>query len=155
MENVTTRYFKTLPVLTGATGNATLKDDHFNLNITSGQAALESGATLSLASGRFEASDLLSKEVPGLFTFDIRGPLENMIAFARHPALNVITADMEEADRLRGDAQAILDLKLPLIKDVPKERVKATTTIVISNAAMSNAMPGVDISDGNFKVQST
>ncbi len=85
MQDVTTRYFKNLPVLTGASGNAQLKDDHFVLEINGGQAALDSGETLSLANGHFEATDLLSKEVPGSFRFDIRGPLENMIAFARHP----------------------------------------------------------------------
>ena len=152
MENVTTRYFKNLPVLTGAAGSATLKDDHFELQINSGQAALDTGETLSLASGHFTATDLLTKEVPGVFTFDIRGPLENMIAFARHPDLNVITPDMEIADRMRGDAQAVLDLQLPLIKDVPKERVKAVTSIAISNATLQNAMPGIDITEGDFKV---
>ncbi|MBL8790980.1 MAG: hypothetical protein JNM45_10805 [Rhizobiales bacterium] len=152
MENVTTHYFKTLPVLTGAAGYAKLKDDHFELNITSGQAALDTGATLRLEAGHFDATDLLSKEVPGSFRFDIRGPLENVIAFARHPDLNVITPDMDEAGRMRGNAQAIVELRLPLIKDVPKERVKATTSIAISNATYDNAMPGINLTEGQFNV---
>ncbi len=32
----------------------------------------------------------------------MRGPLENMLAFAAHPDLNIITKDVEEAKRMKG-----------------------------------------------------
>lgn len=155
MENVTTRYFKNLPVLTGATGNATLKDSNFILDITSGKATSEDGHALSLASGRFEANDLLAKEVPGQFNFDVRGPLDAMMAFARHPDLNLVGKDLSEAQRLKGNGQALIGLSLPLIKNVPKERVKVTTELALTDASMAAAMPGIDITDGAFKVAMT
>ncbi len=152
MANVTTRYFKSLPVLTGAAGSATLKDSNFVLVITSGQAVMEGGQSLKLASGRFEANDLLAKEVPGRFSFDIRGPLDSMMAFARHPDLNLVTKDVEEAQKLKGNGKALIGLNLPLIKNVPKDRVKVTTELTVTDASMSNAMPGIDITEGEFKV---
>jgi hypothetical protein len=152
MEDVTTRYFKSLPVLTGAAGVAALKDSQFKLDIASGKATLEDGHSLSLASGHFEASDLLAKEVPGRFSFDVRGPLEDMMAFARHPDLNLVTKDVGEAQRLKGNGKALIGLSLPLIKNVPKERVKVTTELSISDASLKDAMPGIDITDGDFKV---
>ncbi len=152
MQDVTTHYFKNLPVITGAAGSAQLKDSNFVLDITAGKAALDTGETLSLAKGRFEANDLLAKEVPGEFKFDVRGPLENMLAFARHPDLNIITKDVEEAKRMKGDGRALIGLSLPLIKNVPKDRVKVTTEVSISDASMTDAMPGIDITNGEFKI---
>ncbi|NMD08552.1 MAG: hypothetical protein GYA66_11305, partial [Phyllobacteriaceae bacterium] len=152
MENVKTRYFKSLPELSGAAGKAQLKDSTFVLDITSGSATLEEGKTLQLASGRFEANDLLAKEVPGQFNFDIRGPLDSMMAFAAHPDLNLAPKDVSNAPNLKGTVKALVGLKLPLIKNVPKELVKVTTELSVSNASLVAAMPGVDITDGEFKV---
>ncbi len=59
---------------------------------------------------------------------------------------------MEIADRMKGDGQAVVELQLPMIKDVPKERVKTVTSIAISNASLPNAMQGIDITEGDFKV---
>ncbi len=155
MENVTTRYFKGLPELRGAAGVAKLKDDTFVLDITSGEASLDEGKTLKLAKGRFEAKDLLSKEVPGTFSFDIRGSLDNMMAFAAHPDLNLVTKDMGNAPHIKGTVKALVGLSLPLIKGVPKDRVKITTDLSISDASLSAAMPGIDITEGEFKVAMT
>ena len=152
MADVTTRYFKSLPVLRNANGAARLQGGVFSLDITSGSASLEDGKTLQLSKGRFEATDLLSMEVPGAFSFDIRGDVENMLAFAAHPDLNLAPKDLETAPRLKGTAQALIKLNFPMIKNVPKERLKISTELSISDARLAGAMPGVDISDGTFKI---
>lgn len=152
MADVKTRYFKSLPELTGANGTAQLKDSRFVLDITSGSATMEEGKAVQLASGRFEASDLLAKEVPGQFSFDIRGPLDSMMAFAAHPDLNLAPPDLGNAPRLKGTVKALIGLTLPLIKNVPKDRVTVTTELSVSDAGLEAAMPGIDITEGEFKV---
>ena len=155
MENVTTRYFKTLPVLTGATGNATLKDDHFELehHFRSGDAG-EWHDPEPRQAAALRPRDLLAKEVPGQFTFDIRGPLDNMMAFAPIRLELVTDGHGKTPTACKATVKALVDLNLPLIKDVPKERVKVTTELSITNASLSNAMPGVDISEWHIQGRS-
>ena len=76
VKEVNSRYFKTLPLLRQASGEAVLKDGIFKLTIDKGGIQLPSGASLSLASGQFEARELLAEAVPGVFAFDVRGNVD-------------------------------------------------------------------------------
>jgi Protein of unknown function/AsmA-like C-terminal region len=152
MSDVTTKYFKTLPVLKGTSGSATLADGTFSLSIAGGSASLEDGKSLRLAKGSFVAGDLLAREVQGDFVFDIEGPVHSMLAFAAHPDLNLAPKDLGATLDIKGTAQARVGLSFPLIKGVPKDRVKVTTELAIANAGIPAAMPGVDITEGELRV---
>ena len=152
MRDVKTRYFKNLPELQGASGNAVLKDGKFGLNIEKGSVSLPSGGKLGLASGRFEASDLLAEEVPGSFRFDIQGSVAALIEFASLPDINIVGDEIKQLPKIEGQARAIVGLKLPLIKNVPKSRVTITQEVSLSDAAVGNILPGVDMTEGDFAI---
>jgi len=152
MQNVTTTYFKSLPPLQKARGSAHLKGSTFELTLDDGQATLETGETVKLVKGQFIATPLLQREVPGEFSFDIAGSVEDMMAFAAHPDLNMAPADAGSAAKLGGTAKAHIELGLPLIKNPPRERVQISTKVNISDAKLANAMPGINLTDGEFGV---
>lgn len=152
---VQSKYFKSLPVLREATGQARLTDDKFELLITGGYALLPSGEKAMLASGQFNASDLLSQAVPGKFTFDIRGSVPALLEYASLPDLNLTGTDANALPKLSGSAQAVIGLELPLIKNVPRSSVKVTTDVKFVDAALPAVMPGIDLSEGQFKVAIT
>jgi hypothetical protein len=152
VRDVVSHYFKSLPDLQGASGSASLKDGRFGLDIDKGFVLLPSGNRLSLAQGRFDAEDLLAVAVPGTFRFDIQGRIPEMLEFASLPDLNLIKEDMSKLPKLNGQARALIGLKLPMIKDVPRERVTVTQDVSISDASVANVLPGVDLSDGNFEI---
>ena len=153
MRDVNTRYFKSLPNLQGASGNAELRAGAFNLAIDKGYVTLPSGNRLGLAEGSFGASNLLSGEVPGTFRFDIQGGVPELLEFAALPDLNLIKDDLSKLPRIEGKARAIVGLKLPLIKNVPKERVVITQEVSLSDASVANILPGVDLTEGKFAIE--
>jgi hypothetical protein len=152
LDGVQSKYFKSLPVLKQAGGNAHLKDGAFTLTIDDGHVDLPSGAVAQLASGRFNATDLLSQAVPGKFLFDVRGSIPALLEFASQPDLDIAGANLDALPKLSGKAQALVGLELPLIKNVPRSNVKLTTDVKVTEVAMAGIMPGVDLSGGNFEV---
>jgi hypothetical protein len=153
MRDVQTRYFKSLPLLQNASGNAVLKGGAFDMVIDKGFVTLPSGNKLNLAQGNFGARDLLSGAVPGTFKFDIAGNISELLEFASLPDLNLIKDDLTKLPPLQGKARAVVGLKLPMIKDVPRERVTITQEVSLSEAAVKNILPGVDLTDGAFAIE--
>lgn len=152
MRNVTTRYFKSLPVLQGATGKAALRAGSFGLDIDKGFVTLPSGRSLGLAQGRFDATDLLSGAVPGVFRFDIQGGVQELLEYASLPDLNLIKDDLSKLPRIDGKARAIVGLKLPLIKDVPRDRVTITQEVSLRDVSAKNILPAIDLTEGEFAI---
>jgi Protein of unknown function/AsmA-like C-terminal region len=152
MRDVRTRYFKSLPELQGASGNAELKNGQFGLNIDNGYVVLPSGRKLGLAQGRFDAQDLLAVAVPGRFRFDIQGGVKELLEFASQPDLNLVKDDFSKLPPIDGRARAVVNLSLPLIKNVPREQVTVTQDISLTNASLPNVLPGVDLTEGIFSI---
>jgi hypothetical protein len=152
MRDVETHYFKSLPNLKQASGSASLQDEAFNLRIDSGFAALPSGNRLNLQSGTFEARQLMDDEVFGVFAFDVKAPVPAMLEYAGLPDLNMADADIKKLPKLSGTAQAKIGLRFPMIKDVPRTRVTLTTAVSLVGASISDVVPGIDLTDGDFLV---
>ena len=152
LRDVTAHYFKNLPVLTNASGEGRQHDNDFQLDISTGQSSLGTGQTLKLNNGSFVAKDVLQGEVQGIFAFDLSAPIDTMLAFASHPDVNLIKANIDEFPNLQGEAHATIGLNFPLIKDVPKDRFDISTDVRMSNVAVGNILPGVDLTDGEFNV---
>jgi hypothetical protein len=153
LKDVTTHYFKSLPVLTKASGHAHLSDNAFTLDIDGGEAALESGEVVKLISGSFEATDLLADEVLGSFVFNLESPITAMLALASHPDVKIVKPDpAEPLPKAKGTARVKLGIKMPLIKDVPKERVDLTTELSVKDVEVNDLAPGIDLSNGDFAI---
>lgn len=152
MRDVSTHYFKNLPLLEHASAEAHQKDNDFDLSITEGQSVLGSGKIVTLKKGSFGAHNLLMEEVPGTVTAELSAPITAMLELASLPDLNLIKSDFKTMPKLAGTANASLDLKFPLIKDVPKSRLQMTTDVSISGASVDEILPGVNLTDGELAV---
>jgi Protein of unknown function len=155
LQNVSTHYFKNMPLLENGEGEAHQHDNNFELTVTAGQSQLESGRTVKVNKGSFTAHDLLLDVVQGTFAFDLVGPIDAMVELASEPDLKLIKTDLSKFPKVQGTVHAAIGLQFPLIKDVPKERVQISTDIAISNAALPDVLPGVDLTDGELKVDVT
>jgi Protein of unknown function/AsmA-like C-terminal region len=155
LENVSTHYFKSMPLLTNATGTATQNDNDFLLTVNSGQTELDSGRLVNLENGSFAVNGMLSEETQGLFKFNISSPVDAMIDLASQPDLNLVKTDFAKFPKVAGTAKVAIDLQIPLIKNIPKERVQLTTDIKIENAAIAKILPGIDLTEGALKIDLT
>ena len=152
LKNVVTRYFKSLPLLEGASGKASLNKGVFDLAIDGGFASMPSGNKVALAAGSFRATDLLAEAVPGVFEFDLRAGISELMEFASLPDLKLFDRSKVNLPDIQGQARAVVGLKLPLIKNVPRDRVTITQEISLTNAGVKAIVPGVDLTEGDFAI---
>ncbi|MDE2383282.1 MAG: hypothetical protein KGO53_01580 [Alphaproteobacteria bacterium] len=156
LANVTTHYFKSLPNLQNGAGQAHLQDNSFNLDIDTGFATLDSGETIKLVSGSFEANDLQAPIIQGLFKFELEAPVPAMLAVATNPDLKMFKPDaLANVPKATGLGHVKLELQMPLVKDPPKEEVQLKTDLNASNVEIAGLAPGVDLTEGNFNINVT
>jgi hypothetical protein len=153
MESVQSRYFKGLPILQQASGEARLKDDVFSLQIDKGFVLTDSGSRVTVDKGTFSATELLSGASPGTFSFDVSGPVPSLLDYASHPDLKLATGEIDKFPKIGGKAEVNVGLKFPLIKGVPRSEVRITTEVKLIDAELKSIMQGVDLTDGDFTVQ--
>jgi Protein of unknown function/AsmA-like C-terminal region len=150
--DVDSNYFKTLPTLMGASGKAHLRGDSFDLTIDQGKVTLPSQGVVQVIDTTFSATSLLLEEVPGILKINLAASAPVLLELATQPSLDLIKKAGFAAPSLNGQATAVIDLALPLIKDVPRERVTASANVKITGASISQVVPNVDFSDGTISV---
>jgi Protein of unknown function/AsmA-like C-terminal region len=155
LDNVTTHYFKDMPVIVKAKGVAKQQDNNFDLLVAAGETTLESGRTVMLEKGSFAVHDIMQEEVQGVFAFDLEAPVDAMVDLASQPDLNMVKTDLSKFPKVNGTAKVAIDLQFPLIKNVPKDRVQLVTKIAVTNASIPKILAGIDLTDGDLKVELT
>jgi hypothetical protein len=149
---VTTTYVTGLPPLTEATASGTLIDNDFRLEVDSADVEMPSGLTAKLNKSAMLAQDILATETMGHFALDVEASTGAIMEYLSNPVLNVIRHSGFDTSKLSGDAKVKVDLTLPLIKDVPDDRVVVKAEAAIANTALKDALPGMDLTGGDVAV---
>ena len=68
------------------------------------------------------------------------------------PDLNLIKNAGFAAPKLNGQAEARIDINLPLIKDVPRDRVDSKAVIRVTDASIKQVISNVDLSEGTLLI---
>lgn len=148
VDGVTTNYLHDLPPLVNASGEARLVDNDFVLSVSEADVELPSGRKGKLAKSSMTAKDILAVETMATFDLNVHASAQALIEYLSHPDLNLITNAGFDTSKLSGDTTVNVDLQLPLIADVPKERVVVKAAAKIANAGLKDALPGTDLTDG-------
>ena len=150
MSGVTTGYFKDLPPLHDAEGDARLKDNDFTLSVSGGTIDLPSGKHGTISNGTMAARDILAAETVGEFNFDAAAAAQTLIEYINLPALNIVRNTGFDTSKLGGNATVSVALAVPLFKDAPRDKVKMQASARITGASLKDAIPKIDISDGDL-----
>lgn len=152
IEGVTTGYFKNLPPLVNASGEARLVDNDFSLRLDGADVVLPSGAKGRLAAGTMLARNILAVETVAEFDLDVVAAAQPLIEFLDQPDLNLIRHTGLDTTKLEGDATMKVKLSFPMIKNLPRERLQVNIAAKLMNASLKDALPGIDISEGKIDV---
>ena len=156
LTGVNTHYFKSLPNLQDGAGTGHLQDNSFTLNIDSGSATLDSGENIQLNKGTFIANDLQAEVIRGQFNLDLEAPISAMVKVAANPDVKMIKPENAVSlPKAVGMGHVKLELEMPFVKDPPKEQVVVKTEVTVSNVAMPDLAPGLDLTNGNFNITVT
>ena len=150
MEGVSSGYFKNLPPLQNASGEAHLVDNDFSLRIDGADVVLPSGAQGRLSAGTMLAKDILAVETMADFDLEIAAGAQPLIEYLGLPDLNLIRHTGLDTTKLQGDARMKVMLTFPMIKPLPPERVQVSATARLSDATLKDALPGIDITEGKI-----
>ncbi len=152
MAEVTSTYFKSLPPLIAASGRARLRGDSFDLVIEDGKAILPSGGTIQVRPTTFRAEKFLTEAVPGVFELNLASSAAELMELASQPDLNLTRNAAFLPSDIGGQAEAKIDINLPLIRGVTREQIQTKAEIKVSNASVKQVIPKVDLSEGELLV---
>ncbi|WP_421695339.1 DUF3971 domain-containing protein [Aestuariivirga sp.] len=150
MKDVTSGYFKDLPPLIDASGEAKLEDNVFTLTVNGADVVMPSGSKGRLAAGTMVARDILALETVADFDLDVDAAAQPLIEYLDQPALNLIRHTGLDTTKLQGQAKMKVKLSFPMIKDLPKERILVNVAAKLVDASLKDALPGIDISEGKI-----
>ncbi|MCA3562706.1 MAG: hypothetical protein IOC82_17005 [Aestuariivirga sp.] len=150
MEGVSSGYFRKLPPLQNAAGEANLADNEFSLKIEGADIVLPSGAKGRLASGAMFVRDILAAETMSDFDLDIAAGAQALIEYLDQPDLGLIRHTGIDTSKLEGDATMKVHLAFPMIKPLPPGRIEVKAAAKLKNAALRDALPGFDVTEGKI-----
>ena len=150
MKDVNTGYFKDLPPLIGASGEAKLIDNNFSLTMDGADVVLPSGLKGRLVSGTMLATDILAVETMADFNLNIEAGAQAVLEYMDLPALNLLHHTGLDPSKLSGAAKLKVNISFPMIKPLPKERIDVKIAGTLSDAAVKGALPDIDITNGQI-----
>ncbi len=153
MASVATSYFKNLPPLHDAIGEARFKGNHFSLTVASAAVTLPSGKPVKLELGTMDAPDVLAIQSPAVFTFQASTSAQGLLEYLDLPDLAVMKNAKIDSAKVGGDAKVAVTLKLPLIKDAPRHLVSVAAEAKLTDASLLGALPKIDITAGQFDIK--
>ncbi len=152
LSDVTTSYFRNLPVISAASGTASLEDNRFAIRLERGEIETQPGRRIALTGGTMTVTDLLKPVSPAEFHILAEAEVPAVFEYMNAPDLNLLKTAGFDVGRLSGSASIDLTLAMPFMKDMPRERVKVSATAKVADASLKQAAEGIDISDGNIAV---
>jgi hypothetical protein len=152
MQDVTTGYFKDLPPLQHASGSAQQRDNDFAVKVDQASIALPSGGKMTVDLGSMVAKDLLAEETQATFNFKTASNVQALLEYLNLPALGLIASSGVDTSKIGGDAALSVSLSIPLIKDIPPDRVIIDGAAKLSNTSLKGALDKVDITNGTFEI---
>jgi len=150
LEGVTSSYFKNLPPLENAMGELTLSGNDFALKVASATVTLPSGKSIALSQGSMEVDDVLGAETQSVIAFDTRSSVQALIEYLNLPDVGMLGDTGIDVTKLGGDATMNVTLKMPLIKNIPRERLSVAASAHLLGASLRGALRNIDITDGDL-----
>jgi hypothetical protein len=139
-DNVTVDYLPPLPPVRGAGAVATLGRDAVTFDITSGTAA---GVAIDRATVTLAGLD--SPTSSALIEVAARGPVSRVLEIIDSPPLQYAQAVGIDPAGTAGDADVRLSVSLPLVADLPIDRVGIYAEANLSDVRLANVVLGRDI----------
>ena len=109
------RFLKTMPLITGAAGHASLSAGRFVVTATKGQVVADEGGAIDVAGTSFIIPDVtIKKAAPGVVRLIGQGPVTAVLSLLNRPPLQVLKDTPLPVDVADGLAQVTGTLSLPL-----------------------------------------
>lgn len=150
-DDLTIRYFETMPPLTGVDGSASFTARRMDFAVTSGQVGeirLEGGSVVITGIG-IKGRDTTQLKIEA----DVRSTVDQALALIDHPPLG-FASDLGIAPAsASGQATTRLTIGMPLHRELEASEVRVAAVAELSDAGIAGLREGVNLSDGRFHLE--
>ncbi len=155
LSDVTTRYFDDFPVIIGAAGGGTLQGNSFDLSLKSGSVTVPSGKQIEFVSGDMRIDDLVTHGTMAEVNVTTKGPVSGFLELIDLEPLRYVSEAGFDMDRLTGAAEVSMALQLPLLRDIPAERLSVKAKTTIKEVNFTGIADDMEIDGGTVEVEVT
>lgn len=141
--DVDIRFLKTMPPITGASGQANLVKGRLVTTASSGVIVPDEGGPVDVSGTSFIIPDVgIKPRAPGIARVAARGSVTSLMSLLNRPPLRVLRDTALPVDLAQGEVTATGTLALPLAKDVPVEEVEFHLQGQIRDVSSDVLVPG-------------
>jgi hypothetical protein len=155
LDDVSFTTIGTVPMVTGASGNAVLAGSTFGVDIEKGRVVTPLGKTVDVTAGAFAVSNTAQRFPDAQIEIQLEGDAGAMAEIAdSEPVLAMQRRSIDPAT-LSGKSQATVSIKLPLRPGVTPSEVDWRVGLTTTNFASSEPIEGKLIKNGALSMTAT
>ena len=149
---VTLRPVDGLPSIRDADLKAHITGRTANVSIGQGAADTPAGRKLSVSDAVFEIADMAPKPVQAKVRFRIEGPIPAAAEILASDKLSDFSATLVDPNASKGTASAIVNLALPIKRDIARSETSYTVTADLGGFAADRLMMNQKVEASTLKV---
>lgn len=127
-DQATIRYVKTLPRMTDARGHASLSGKRLVVSADAGLVRPPDGGDVNIAGTSFIIPDVTQNPTPGIVQLRTDSSLTAALSLIDQPPLRILEKTGRSVDLAEGRALIEGELRLPLVKSLPVEKIDYAIT---------------------------
>lgn len=145
----------TVPVVTGASGNAVLAGSTFGVDIEKGRVVTPLGKTVDVTAGAFAVSSTAQRFPDAQIEMQLEGDVGAMAEIANSEPMRAMERRSIDPATLSGKAQATVSIKLPLQPGLTPSQLDWRVGLTTSGFASSAPIEGKLIQNGALSMTAT
>lgn len=151
--DATVRAVKTLPMMTNASGQATLAGGRFVVTATEGRITPDAGGPLDVAGTSFIIPDVdVKPATPAVVRITARSSVTTILSLLDRPPLSVLKDTTLPVDMAQGMARVGGTLALPLKPKVPLEEMEFHLSGTVEDVSSDVLVPGYNVAAPRLEV---
>ena len=139
-DNTNIRYMESMPPIKQINGEAKIFKDRINFSIFSGKSK-----NLLIENGNVDLFDLDTATEKAQVVLEINSENTDVVNYLSYSPIN--KKSYEKLKKINGQTKVELDLKFPLLLDLPAERIQYKSSVEIQNGSLSKIFNELDLNN--------
>ena len=147
-EDGETTFVPGLPVMTEGRGHAILHANDFDLTLEHGMIN-----DIVVHSGHMRIDDMQIRGTDGVFNAEVSGPAEQVLQILDSGPFDYPTRYGITPANVSGTGSGTIEIRMPMLSRPPIDRIRFFADARVTDFAMQEVAPDVDITDGELTLQ--
>lgn len=142
------RFADSFPTISDGVGKAVLQGNRFDLDLETGRMG-----DIALSQGAVIMPTFHEHGADAIYRFVAKGGVRNVLATLDGPKLHLISDAGFDWNRTSGEAAVKVEVRRPMLFEVPKKDIKIAYEGVIQKGGLTQAALGWDLENANLRIK--